>query len=162
MMTRTHPCLAILVRKQKMEAFMEDLSICRGQKHEKLSPTKPSSTSLSSWTPVFCKHHQASDPPNKTLHPQHPNCPFHSHPHPPKLKSCPREIPTLLITIPRTLFSGLFPSYAVTSGCQQATTVYTDGSPGPVMASTCHIALVSRRFFYVFLSISHLSLCFPL
>lgn len=58
---------------------------------------------------------------------------------------------------------GLFPSCAVTAVCQQATTADTDGSPGlwwlPYVTS---LFWAGAFFLNVFLSISHLFLCFAL
>lgn len=53
-----------------------------------------------------------------------PSLPF------PVLKSFPQGILTLLITVPWILCPGLFSSCVMTSGCQQAMTAGTDGSPG--------------------------------
>lgn len=84
-------------------------------------PTKPRWTPLSCWAPVFCKRQQAFAPHNNTLH---------SQPIPP--------LPNAEVLSSRDSDSSFQNSSVldyshpaqVTSGCQQATTADTDGSPG--------------------------------
>lgn len=115
------------------------------EKLEKLSPTKPGWTPPSRRAPVFCKRQR------KLLHP------------PLTIPPLPQRWNLVLkgfrVVLSQFLCPGLFPSCAVTSGCQQATTADTDGSPGlwwlPYVTS---LLQVCAAFFFFFLCFSfHLS-----
>lgn len=101
----------------------------------------------------FWKHQQAFAPHNNTLHLQ---------PIPPLPQCWNLVLKGFRLLLSQFLCPGLFPSCAVTSGCQQATTADTDGSPGLWWLPYVTLLLWVWAFFNVFLSISHLLLCFAL
>lgn len=81
---------------------------------------------------------------------------------PPTLKSCTQGILTPLITIPRIL-SWIIPILRSDCWVPAGHDCRHRWESRPVMTSICHIALLSRCVFLnVFLSISHLFLCFAL
>lgn len=79
-----------------------------------VSPVSPAEPQRSCLAPVFCKDKQAFSPHNNR------------HSSPPQDLSWKDSY-----SQSQFLCLGLFPSCAVSGGCQQATTADTDGSPGP-------------------------------
>lgn len=113
--------------------------VCGGQICEEVDPVSPAEPQLSCRAPVFCKHKPAFLPYNNR----------HSWP--------PQDLlwkESYLLS--QLLRLGLFPSCAVASGCQQATTADTDGSPGPWWLPYVTVHLQVCAFFTVFLSVPHL------